>query len=62
MVATNTAVTDDMESPVLAIPGSFNTGWGRDLWIDVSSQRCADPDIISLPVVKTPSRTIPHLP
>ena len=34
----NNAVRAEMESLVLAIPGSFNTEWGRDVWIEVSSQ------------------------
>ena len=34
----NTAVKDDVEPLALAIPGSFNTEWGRDVWRDVSSQ------------------------
>ncbi|KAH8989947.1 hypothetical protein EDB86DRAFT_3080714 [Lactarius hatsudake] len=34
----NTAVKDDVEPLALAIPGSFNTEWGREVWRDVSSQ------------------------
>ena len=31
-----TAATGDMEPLVLAIPGAFNTEWGREVWTDVS--------------------------
>ncbi|KAH9059228.1 hypothetical protein EDB87DRAFT_819810 [Lactarius vividus] len=34
----NTAVKADVEPLALAIPGSFNTEWGREVWRDVSSQ------------------------
>ncbi len=34
----NTAVKADVEPLALAIPGSFNTEWGREIWRDVSSQ------------------------
>ncbi|KAH9008990.1 hypothetical protein EDB85DRAFT_1511859 [Lactarius pseudohatsudake] len=40
----NTAATGDMEPLVLAIPGAFNTEWGREVWNDVSSQGRSDPD------------------
>ena len=33
----NSAVTGEMEPLVLAIPGSLDTEWGRDVWTDVSS-------------------------
>jgi hypothetical protein len=33
-----TAVKADVEPLALAIPGSFNTEWGREVWRDVSSQ------------------------
>jgi hypothetical protein len=36
----STPVNAEMEPLVLAIPGSFNTEWGRDVWREVSSQRC----------------------
>ena len=42
----NSAVTGEMEPLVLAIPGSFNTEWGRDVWMDVSSLRRPDPDFL----------------
>lgn len=34
----NTAVKADVQPLALAIPGSFNTEWGREVWRDVSSQ------------------------
>ncbi|KAI9439398.1 hypothetical protein BJY52DRAFT_532751 [Lactarius psammicola] len=34
----STAVNTEMEPLVLAIPGSFNTEWGREVWREVSSQ------------------------
>ncbi|KAI9456380.1 hypothetical protein BJY52DRAFT_1212963 [Lactarius psammicola] len=40
----NTTVNAEMEPLVLAIPGTFNTEWGREVWIDVASQRHPDPD------------------
>ena len=33
----NAAAKADVEPPALAIPGSFNTAWGQDVWRDVSS-------------------------
>ncbi|KAH9074320.1 hypothetical protein EDB83DRAFT_2549766 [Lactarius deliciosus] len=39
----NTAATGEMEPLVLAIPGAFNTEWGREVWEDVSSQGPSDP-------------------
>ncbi len=40
----NTAATGEMEPLVLAIPGTLNTEWGREVWMDVSSQGRSDPD------------------
>jgi hypothetical protein len=40
----NTTVNAEMEPLVLAIPGTFNTEWGREVWMDVSSQGLSDPD------------------
>ncbi|KAF8262934.1 hypothetical protein EI94DRAFT_640160 [Lactarius quietus] len=40
----NIAATGEVEPLVLAIPGTFNTEWGREVWIDVSSQGPSDPD------------------
>ena len=34
----NTTANAKMESLVLAIPGTFNTEWGREVWMDVSNQ------------------------
>ena len=39
----NTAATGEIEPLVLAIPGTFNTEWGRDVWTDVSSQGPSEP-------------------
>src|SRR6266702_3889068 len=40
----NTTVNAEMEPLVLAIPGTFNTEWGREVWIDVASQGRSDLD------------------
>ncbi|KAH9003562.1 hypothetical protein EDB86DRAFT_3100092 [Lactarius hatsudake] len=42
----NTTVNAEMEPLVLAIPGTFNTEWGREVWTDVSSQGRSDPDTL----------------
>ncbi|KAF8267154.1 hypothetical protein EI94DRAFT_1830284 [Lactarius quietus] len=42
----NTTVNAEMEPLVLAIPGTFNTEWGREVWIDVASQRRSDYDTL----------------
>jgi hypothetical protein len=34
----NTTANAEMEPLVLAIPGTFNTEWGREVWIDVTAQ------------------------
>jgi hypothetical protein len=34
----NTTANAEMEPLVLAIPGTFNTEWGREVWMDVTSQ------------------------
>jgi hypothetical protein len=41
----NNTVNAEMEPLVLAIPGSFNTEWGRDVWMDVSFQGLSDSDM-----------------
>jgi hypothetical protein len=38
----NTMANAEMEPLVLAIPGTFNTEWGREVWIDVTSQFRSD--------------------
>ncbi|KAN0135820.1 hypothetical protein V8E53_006272 [Lactarius tabidus] len=38
----NTTANANMEPLVLAIPGTFNTEWGREVWIDVTSQARSD--------------------
>jgi hypothetical protein len=35
----NTVVNAEIEPLVLAIPGAFNTEWGREVWMDVSNER-----------------------
>ncbi|KAF8270237.1 hypothetical protein EI94DRAFT_1723139, partial [Lactarius quietus] len=42
----NTTVNAEMEPLVLAIPGTFNTEWGREVWINVASQRRSDYDTL----------------
>ena len=39
----NTTVNAEMEPLVLAIPGTFNTAWGREVWVDVSDEP-SDPE------------------
>ena len=46
----NTAATGEIEPLVLAIPGTFNTEWGRDVWTDVSSQGPSEPDTLDTPI------------
>ena len=46
----NTAATGEIEPLVLAIPGTFNTEWGRDVWTDVSSQGLSEPDTLDTPI------------
>ena len=50
----NTAATGEIEPLVLAIPGTFNTEWGRDVWTDVSSQGPSDSDILDSSVNHSP--------
>ena len=40
----NTAVNAQMEPLVLAIPGTFNTEWGREVWMNISDERWTNPD------------------
>ena len=42
----NTTVNVEMEPLVLAIPGTFNTEWGREVWMNVSDERQSDPDTL----------------
>ena len=46
----NTAATGEIEPLVLAIPGTFNTEWGRDVWRDVSSQGPSELDTLDTPI------------
>jgi hypothetical protein len=45
-----TAATGELEPLVLAIPGTFNTEWGREVWTDVSSQGPPNFDILGSPL------------
>ena len=42
----NTTVNSEMEPLVLAIPGTFNTEWGREVWMDVFFQGSPNLDIL----------------
>ena len=61
----HTAANAEMEPLVLAIPGSFNTEWGREVWIDVYNER-SDPSSYTLepqiepPVASDPAPLIHH--
>ena len=50
----HTAAKAEMEPLVLAIPGSFNTEWGREVWIDVSYQGYSDPDALESQTDRSP--------
>jgi hypothetical protein len=58
----STPVNAEMEPLVLAIPGSFNTEWGRDVWREVSSQTrdtlepLTVPSSAQVPLMPQPSR------
>jgi hypothetical protein len=51
----NTTVNAEMEPLVLAIPGTFNTEWGREVWIDVASQKRSDSDTLELQTDRSPA-------
>jgi hypothetical protein len=51
----NTTVNAEMEPLVLAIPGTFNTEWGREVWIDVASQKRSDSDTLELQTYRSPA-------
>jgi hypothetical protein len=42
----NTAVNAEMEPLVLAIPGTFNTEWGREVWMNISEEQWTNPDTL----------------
>ncbi|KAF8265210.1 hypothetical protein EI94DRAFT_366065 [Lactarius quietus] len=42
----NTTMNAEMEPLVMAIPGTFNTEWGRDVWMKVSDERWSDRDTL----------------
>ena len=59
----NTAATGEMEPLVLAIPGTFNTEWGREVWANVSAKSRLDPDTSESPVDRAAaggSRSLMH--
>ena len=63
----NTAATGELEPLVLAIPGTFSTEWGREVWTDVSSQGPCEPDILDFSngrstAARSPSSTHLSLP
>jgi hypothetical protein len=51
----NTTVNAEMEPLVLAIPGTFNTEWGREVWIDVASQKHSDSDTLEPQTGRSPA-------
>ena len=59
-----TAATGEMEPLVLAIPGTFNTEWGRDVWTDVSAQGRSEPDTLESTIDRAATSSalslIPH--
>ncbi|KAN0136276.1 hypothetical protein V8E53_005881 [Lactarius tabidus] len=55
----NTAATGEIEPLVLAIPGTFNTDWGRDVWTDVSSQGPSEPDALDTPIDRSAADGLP---
>ncbi|KAH9059225.1 hypothetical protein EDB87DRAFT_1791552, partial [Lactarius vividus] len=61
-----TAANADMEPLALAIPGSFNTEWGREVWKEVSSQAREAGDTLEPPTGPSPAGSqvslIPHPP
>jgi hypothetical protein len=50
----NTTVNAEMEPLVLAIPGTFNTEWGREVWMDVSDEP-SDTDILGPRTERSPT-------
>ncbi|KAN0136288.1 hypothetical protein V8E53_005893 [Lactarius tabidus] len=50
----NTTVNAEMEPLVLAIPGTFNTEWGREVWKDVSDEP-SDTDTLGPQTERSPA-------
>ena len=50
-----TTVNAEMEPLVLAIPGTFNTEWGREVWKDVSDERSSDVDTLEPQTDRSPA-------
>jgi hypothetical protein len=51
----NTAAKAEMEPLVLAIPGTFNTEWGREVWMNISDERWTDPDTLEPQTDRSPT-------
>jgi hypothetical protein len=62
------AVNAEMEPFILAIPGTINTEWGREVWINVASEGRSDPYTLETRTdrsdvnVRSLSCTTPHVP
>ncbi|KAN0133588.1 hypothetical protein V8E53_008576 [Lactarius tabidus] len=50
----HTTANAEMEPFVLAIPGTFNREWGREVWIGVSDER-SDPDTLDARTERSPA-------
>jgi hypothetical protein len=50
----NTMANAEVEPLVLAIPGAFNTEWGREVWMDVSDER-SDADTLESQMDRRPA-------
>ena len=57
----NTTVNAEMEPFVLAIPGTFNTEWGREVWMKVSDERQSDPNTLEPQTGPPPARGLAPL-
>ena len=51
----NTAVNAQMEPLVSAIPGTFNTDWGREVWMNISDERRTNPDNLGPKTDRSPA-------
>ena len=60
----NTMVNAETEPLVLAIPGIFNTEWGREVWMNLADERLSDPDTsepqTGPPPAGGPASLMPH--
>ena len=57
----STAATGEIEPLVLAIPGTFNTVWGREVWANVSAKARSDPDTFVSPIDRAAASSSPSL-